>query len=360
VGRDAEREMKKEVRLLRRKAIDSLILSIEHFNRPSETGRVHSVLIFLDHAFEMLFKAIILHRGGRIREKRSEVTIGFDACVRKGLSDGSVKFLTEERALTVQTIHSLRDAAQHHILDISEAHLYIHAQARLSLFRDIMSDVFGEQVYTYLPARASPLSTTPPVGLAALFDHETTEVKRLLLPKTRRRTEVEAKLRSLAIVDKSLRGQKTQPSVPELRRLAEEIVTKGKRWEDLFPGVASISLTAHGDGPSVDLRISKTGVPIKLVSEGTPDATVVAVKRVDDLSFYSLGRDQLAKNLGLSGPKTTAAIRYLDLKTDTSCYRQITIGKSKFDRYSPKAIEKIHDALKHTSIDAIWKSHRVR
>jgi hypothetical protein len=77
--------MKKEVRLLRTKAIESLLLSIEHFNRPSDTGRVHAVLILLDHSFEMLFKAIILHRGGRIREPRSAQTIGFDACVRKGL-----------------------------------------------------------------------------------------------------------------------------------------------------------------------------------------------------------------------------------------------------------------------------------
>jgi hypothetical protein len=146
--------MKKEAKILRRKAVDSLILSIEHFNRPSDTGRVHSVLIFLDHAFEMLFKAIIVHRGGRIREARSEQTIGFDACVRKGISDAKVKFLNEKQALTVQTINSLRDAAQHHILDISEPHLYIHAQAGLSLFRDIVSAAFGEQVHTYLPTRA--------------------------------------------------------------------------------------------------------------------------------------------------------------------------------------------------------------
>jgi len=63
--------MKKEVKILRGKAIDSLVLSIELFNRPSEAGRAHGVLIFLDYAFEMLFKAIILHRGGRIREVRA-------------------------------------------------------------------------------------------------------------------------------------------------------------------------------------------------------------------------------------------------------------------------------------------------
>jgi len=118
-------KMKKEVKILRAKSVESLVLSIEHFNRPSDTGRVHAVLMLLDHAFEMLFKAIILHRGGRIREPRSEQTIGFVACVRRGLSNAQVKFLDENQALTVQMINSLRDAAQHHILNISEPHLAV-------------------------------------------------------------------------------------------------------------------------------------------------------------------------------------------------------------------------------------------
>ena len=52
--------MKTEVRLLRARGIESLVLSIELFNRPSDAGRTHGVLILLDHAFEMLFKAAIL------------------------------------------------------------------------------------------------------------------------------------------------------------------------------------------------------------------------------------------------------------------------------------------------------------
>ena len=176
--------MKKEVKILRGKAIDSLVLSIELFNRPSEAGRAHGVLIFLDHAFEMLFKAIILHRGGGIREARAAQTIGFDASVRKGLSDAKVKFLTDHQALTVQMINSLRDAAQHHILDISEGHLYIQAQAGLSLFRDLFESVFHEELQAHLPPRVLPLSTAPPTDLATLFDRETGEIKKLLAPDT--------------------------------------------------------------------------------------------------------------------------------------------------------------------------------
>jgi hypothetical protein len=352
--------MKKEVRLLRRKAVESLVLSIELFNRPSDEARTHGVLILLDHAFEMLLKAAILHRGGRIREPRAEQTIGFDSCVRRGLSDARITFLIDTQALTLQMINSLRDAAQHHLLDISEPHLYIQSQAGLSLFRELFKKVFGEDLKAHLPGRVLPLSTTPPTDLATLFDSETREIQKLLVPGSRRRTEAEAKLRSLAIVEKSLNGEKVQPSVGELRRLAGEIVSRKKAWNEIFPGVASVILTTKGYGPSLDLRISKIGSPVQLVLEGTPGATVVAVKRVDELSFYSLGRDQLAAKVNLSGPKATAFIRFLDLKNDPECFKRFAVGKTKFDRYSPKAITAIQEGLSKHSVIEIWRSHGIR
>lgn len=106
--------MKKEARILLEKAVNSLILSVELFNRPWDQGRVEAVLILLNHAFEMLLKAAILHRGGKIRERKAKQTIGFDKCVRVALSDGEIGFLTPEQALLLQSINSLRDAAQHH------------------------------------------------------------------------------------------------------------------------------------------------------------------------------------------------------------------------------------------------------
>ena len=101
-------------------------------------------------------------------------------------------------------------------------------------------------------------------------------------------------------------------------------------------------------------------MPIQLVKEGTPGATVVAVKRVDELGFYTLGRDDLAKKIGLSGPKTTAVIRFLKLQSDNECYKKVTIGNAHFDRYSQKAISAIQGALAKHSTDEIWKSHGIR
>ncbi len=346
--------MKKEAKLLYSKAIDSLVLSVEHFNRPSDQGRVHTVLILLDHAFEMLLKASILHRGGKIRERRAKQTIGFDACLRKALSDGKIKFLSNEQVLTLQVINSLRDAAQHHLLDISEEHLYIQAQSGVTLFRDITKQVLGKDLYSELPARVLPLSTIPPVNIETLFDNEVGEIRKLLSPRSRRVIEATAKVRSLSILESSIQGQKLQPSQSDLNKICDEI-RKGTAWDKIFPSVAAITITSKGYGPAIDLRISKKeGTPMVVVPEGTPGAAVVAIKRVDDLGFYSLGRDDVADKVGLSGPRTTAVVRYLKLQGDADCFKAIQIGKTRFNRYSMKAVEKIKEALKTIDLDSVW------
>jgi Domain of unknown function (DUF3644) len=228
------RRIRREAKLLLEKAINSLILSVEHFNRPWDDGRVESVLILLDHAFEMQLKSCILHRGGRIREKRAKQTLGFDECVRVAFSNAAIKFLSEEDALLLQTINSLRDAAQHHLIDISEQHLYIQAQAGLTLFRRLLKEVFGKDLAVSLPARVLPLSTTPPTDLAKVFDDQIDEVKKLLKPGGRKRVEALAKLRSLAIIESSIQGEKLQPGEGELKAIARE-VQQGKSWDQIFP-----------------------------------------------------------------------------------------------------------------------------
>lgn len=350
--------MKREAKLLLQKAVDSLLLAIELFNRPDDRGRVASTLIMLDHSFEMLMKAAILHRGGRIREKRAKETIGFDACVRRSLSDGTIKYLTEEQALVLQTINGLRDAAQHHLLDISEGQLYVHAQSGVTLFRDLLKSVFNQDLARHLPARVLPVSTSPPTDLASLFDSEVREIRKLLQPGRRRRIEALARLRPLAILDATIRGEKGQPSDSDLRRLGKE-VSQGKAWTHVFQGAAAVEIAPDGTGPSLSLRLSKKeGIPIQLVPVGTPGASVVAVKRVDELGFYSLGAKQLAEKVGLTMPKAVAVVDHLGLRDDSECYKEIKIGKSVFKRYSPKAIGVIKKALEKESADQIWAKRK--
>ncbi|MGH7485104.1 MAG: DUF3644 domain-containing protein, partial [bacterium] len=217
--------MKKEARLLKAKGLSSLMLGVGHFNGLNDTGRTDAVLMHLDHAFEMLLKAAILHRGGRIRDRGQKNTIGFDACVRRGLSDGDIKFLSDDQVLMLQTINGLRDAAQHHLVDVSEGHLYLHAQAGFTLFRDLLRENFGEDLASLLPARTLPISTVAQLDPIALFAEEVEEVARLLRPGRRRTTEAAARLRPLAILDATIRGEKLQPGEKELSRLGQRIAS---------------------------------------------------------------------------------------------------------------------------------------
>ena len=350
--------MRKEAKHLYQKAIDSLTLSIELFNRPNDCGRIHGVLIFMDHSFEMLLKASIIHKGGKIKEKGAKETIGFSACVRKGFSDNAIKFLSETDVLTLQTINGLRDAAQHYTLEMSEQYLYFQAQAGLTLFRDIAKKVFNIDLKTQLPVRVLPLSTTPPMDIQAFFSTEVQEIKKLLAPKSRKKLEATEKLRALAIMENAIQGNESQPSDTELKALAKRL-SKATNWGQLFPSVSTLSFTQNGYGPSLDLRITKSeGVPVTVVPEGTPGAGVVAIKRVNELDFYNLGRDQLAKKLGLTGPKTTAAVKHFGIKEDPECFKHLKVGNVPFDRYSQKAIEKIKEGLKTKTIEEIWNERK--
>lgn len=337
--------MRKEARILLEKAVDSLLLSIDHFNSPWDKGREEAVLILLDRAFELLLKAAIVHKGGRIREPRAKETIGFDKCVRKCLTDESVKCLTEDQALTIQMINSLRDAAQHYMLDISEQQLYLYAQAGVTLFDTLIHLLYEKNLNHYLPTRVLPISTSPPTNLANLIDLEFNEIRRLVAPGSRKRLEARAKVRTLAIIDASLSGIRSQPGESQLGKILT-LVAAGKPWQEIFPGVASLELDTRGTGLKVSIQITRSqGEQVCLVPEGTPGATTIAVKRVNELSFYSLGLRDLATKLGLNQHKTLALVRNLKIQESDDFFKVIVIGKAQFKRYSPKALDRLVQAV---------------
>ena len=345
--------MKREAKLLLDKACDSLLLGIELFNRPYDRGRVSAVLVQTDHAFEMFLKAAIIQKGGVIREKNAKETIGFDTCVRRGLSSGSIKFLTEEQALTIQTINGLRDAAQHYLLDISEGQLYVHIQSGVTLFRDLLMEVFKRELSHELPNRVLPISTIAPIDIAAIFDSEIAEILKLLQPGKRRTVEAEARLRPLAVLDSTIRGEKGQPSTNELNRIGQNLSKRD--WKEVFPGAAVINVVTEGSGLAISVRITKKdGPPLHILPEGTPGASTVAVRRVNELDFYNLGARQLANKLGLSVPKLVAVVAHLSIQDDLDYFKEITIGGTHYKRYSQNAMARIKGCLKNESLEEIW------
>ena len=349
--------MRREAKLLLEKSCDSLVLGIELFNRPQDRGRISGVLIQIDHGFEMLLKAAIIHRGGSIREKGASETIGFNACVRKGLSDGQIKFLTEEQAITLQAVNGMRDAAQHYLLEMSEGLFYLHIQAAVTLFKEMLSSVFQRDLASEMPARVLPISTSPATDLVAIFDSEVTEIVKLLKPGKRRRIDADARLRPLTVLNSTITGERRQPTNEELGSIGKRLLQED--WQNVFLGVSAMSITTEGSGPNLSLRFTKNeGPPFHVVPEGTPGAYTVAVRRVNELDFYNLGARDLAEKVGLTTPKLHAVVECLGLRNNPDHFKEFSIGSTTHKRYSQKAIVELQVALDERTIDSYWEEYK--
>jgi len=252
--------------------VDSLVLAVDHFNRVWDRGRTEAVLIMLDRAFELLLKAMIVHRGGKIRAPDSSLTIGFDPCLRKCISEEPLRCLTEDEAVTIQNLNSLRDAAQHYFTELSEDLLYIYSQSAVTLFDKLVSDVMYIKLKDTMPNRVLPVSPKPPRDFGLILDAQFGEIAQMVAPGSRKRLDAKARIRSIAILQSSLDGRKSQPSDRELDGIVRRI-RDGAGWRAIFPGVATLRIDPNATGPGLALRITKNqGEAIHLVPEGSPDS----------------------------------------------------------------------------------------
>jgi hypothetical protein len=346
--------------MLYAKAVDSLVLAVDHFNRAWDRARPEAVLILLDRSFELLLKSIIVDRRGSIREKgKTEITIGFNACLRKCLSDARVKCINEEEAITLQTINSLRDAAQHYMLSISEEQLYIYAQTAVTLFSKLSKDVLNISLKSTIPERIIPLCAKPPKALDALFEIEFQEIKNLVKPKSRKHLDAKSRLLSMAVLQASLDGRKSQPSDRDLSGYVKRI-RAGDSWRDIFPSISTLTINSdENNSLSICLQITKNhGESIHLVKEGDSSASVVAVKRVNELGYYTLGLRDLSRKLGRTAPKILHLINIDRIQEDPEFFRLIKIGGTTHKRYSVKALENLKKRLDEVDLDQLWASRK--
>jgi hypothetical protein len=241
------------------------------------------------------------------------------------------------------------------MLQVSEQQLYLYAQAGLTLYSDLLSAVFSTTLSDHVPERVLPVSTRPPKDLHSVVKAEFEDVKALVAPGSRKHLEARARLRGLAVIEASLNGIRSQPGETELEKFVARIKA-GESWQKLFPGVASLSIsTETTDTVGVAIRLTKKeGQPVHLVPEGTPGATIVSVKRVNELDYYSLGLNDLAKKLGLNASRTLALIRHLGLQERDDSFKVITVGGVAFKRYSKKALELALEAMKTVDMAKVW------
>ena len=117
--------LRRETRRFRRRAISSLILAIELFNRPQDAARTEAVLILLQHAFEMILNAAIYQQRRTIFGRVEQISYTFERCL--GIARSDLGILNEGQAVTLRILDGLRDCASHNLVDLTEQTLYVHA-----------------------------------------------------------------------------------------------------------------------------------------------------------------------------------------------------------------------------------------
>lgn len=349
-------KLKKNVAPLLARGIESLTLAIELFNRPADTARSHGVLILLQHSFEMLLKAGILQKTGTIHDREKRYTYGFDKCLTVATQE--LGLLTPDERATLSILDAQRDQAAHYYVEVSEDVLYVHAQSAVTLFDTLLKRAFGRSLADALPSRVLPISTRPPRDLMVLLSAELAEVDRLLAAGTRQGAHAAARLRTvLAFAVGSREGPDRVPETDIESAIARR--RKKQEWATILPEIAQLRLDTDGSGIPISMRIAKQAeIAVRVAKPGEPVEGTLLKQEIDPWTVFTMSRDDLAKKIELSGPRTHALIFELDLQSDSECYRELRKKSQVFKGYSKKALDRLRAAKDDVDIEAVWLKQR--
>jgi len=344
--------MKQSTRVLKKKALASLKRMTTAFNSVDDDGRSSAVLLSLQHSFEMLLKAALVHNGVPVFDKSLGRSIGFEKCLQLARQEPKIK-LTDAEAGTLRAIDALRDDEQHWFNIVSEQILFVHARAGVTLFDDLLKRVFGEHLADSLPLRVLPISTDPPEGLDILIDREFTQIQELFQPGRRARNEARARIRTLLAIE----GHASEESLVSERDVdrVEKGILQGKPRGSVFPALEEIATEFSGEGPTLTVRFDKKGPPVKFAGG---DSDAAAIREIDLQKKYHWSATELAKSLGLSKPRSLALRQHLGIDQDTSCLYVFEMGAQRHPRFSDNALKKMRDALKDLDMEVVWATHK--
>jgi hypothetical protein len=331
---------KREAGRLKTKAVHSLRRAVRAFNDYEEEGRESTVLLHLQHAFEMLLKAGLVQRGQKVFDAQDGRAIGFEKCVNLGREHLGI---TEEEAGTLRAINALRDDEQHWMTTVSEGVLYIHCRAGTTLFGDLLDRVFADSLANHLPRRVLPLSSEPPQDIQILLDDDFKQIQQLLAPGSRKRPDARARIRALLAIEAHIR-EDGLVSKKDVDRIEKAIKAGGTR-EQVFPQLSEIDTAVAGTGVEVQVRFVKSGgVPVVYIG-ADDDVAAGAIREVDLQRKFHWSKTGLAEKLGLSSGRCKAIRWKLDVDDDEDCRHDFVFGRLTHRRYSDNAHTRMRDAI---------------
>jgi hypothetical protein len=342
--------MRREAALLKAKAISSLRQLVTTFNGIDDDGRECAVVRDLQHAFEMLLKAALHEKNVRVFDKKSGRSIGFEKCLRLA---GEHLGMGDEQLGLLRAVDALRGDEQHWLAELNEGLLYLHARAAITLFDEILDAAFGERLASYLPERVLPISTKPVTDVDILVDEQYAQVKELLKPGKRRRSEARAMLRGLLALEGHV-SEDVIVSEKDVNRV-EKAIREGKELRQVFPRLTHIGATFDGDGPTVKVHfVKRGGAPVTYIAADDP-REAGAVREVDLQRKYYLSKRDLADRVELTMPRSTALRRHLGIDDDEDCVHVFQFDSQTHYRYSDNALRRMKQALDDgLDMDAVW------
>ncbi|MBY8973062.1 hypothetical protein J1G33_21970 [Pseudomonas sp. P867] len=343
----------RDARTLKIKAVSSLRIGMQSFNSFDDDGRITTVLLHLQHACEMLLKAVLVQNKAKVFDKVTGRSISFDKSLGLCIAHYG---LTQEEAGVMRAVDSLRDAAQHWSVVVAEDLLYLNTRALITAFDAYLLRALEISLIDHIPARVLPVSTMPPGDFEFLVDREYNLIRDLLEPGRRQRDEARGRIRSMLAME-SIAVEEVEVSERDIDRV-EKAVRGGQGINEVFPRLSMVGTRTDGEGVNLVVHFTKkVGAPVRYIGGDDP-AEAAAVRELDLQKKFHLGAADLAKKVGLSQPKAKALRAHLGIDEDLKCRNVFEFGSTRIPQFSDNAFTLMRDALANLDIEEIWRARK--
>jgi len=344
-------KLKREAKTLKAKAIASLKRGLEAFNNHDDDGRPETVLLMLQHASEMLTKALLVQKGQSVFDKEKGTSIGIEKALNIAQSKA---WMSATQAGAVRVIDAMRDQAQHWMIVVPEDTLYINARALITVLDEVLAEHFEDTLADNLPVRVLPLSTQALPDFIMLVNREYEQIRELLAPGRRARDEARGRITALLAMEAHV-SEEVAVSKRDLDRI-EEAIKVGMEMEQVFPRLMTLATSVEGEGPTIRVRITKSAdAPAVRYISGDDPESAAAIREVDLQKKYHWSPSALANKLGLSLNKAKAVRDFLRIDEDPANVMVFEFGSQKHPRYSDNALRVLRDALTPELVEQAWR-----
>lgn len=347
-------KLKREAKTLKAKAVASLKRGFEAFNNHDDDGRPETVLLMLQHASEMLIKALLVQKGLDVFDKEKGTSIGIEKALKLALAQG---WISTAQAGAIRVIDAMRDQAQHWMIVVPEDALYINAKALITAIDEILAAHFQETLADNLPLRVLPLSTQPFPDFLMLVNREYAQIRDLLAPGRRARDEARGRITALLAMEAHV-SDEVAVSKRDLDRIEEAIKTDTPVTR-VFPRLMTLASNVEGEGPTIRVRITRSAdaPAVRYVSGDDPEGAA-AIREVDLQKKYHWSPSALADKLELSANKAKAVRDFLSIDEDPANVMVFEFGSQKHPRYSDNALRVLREAITPELIEQAWRERQ--